>query len=403
MLLILVDLEKAFDWVLREVIRFALKRKGVPEYLVNMVMSLYKGYKTAVSVDGELSSSFSVKVGVHQGSVLSPLLFIMVMDVLTEDVRDGSLVELLYADDLVLRGVSLYEVMDKYGRWKNVVKGRGLRVNVDKTKCMQLLFAKNSSVSKVDTFGACGERVGCTKCQRWVHRRYSDVSRDVSLLSCRDVFVCRTSLGHNCSVEEKLELKRGEDALEKVEKFCYLGDMISCYGGASEAVTVEIGSAWRKFRELSGMLVRRQVLSLKQRGKIYQCCVRTVLLYCCEMWELTVADEARLRDVDRRMIIMMCEVKLVDRVSTDVLRDRLGVVVNIKDMIIQSRLRWYDHVMRGDINSQIREVMEVEITRKRKKGRQTKSWEECVKKDLERYGLRRQDAYDRKKWRERIR
>ena len=59
-------------------------------------------HKTAVVVDRELSSSFSVKVGVHQGSALSPLLFIMVMDVLTEDVRDGSLMELLYADVLVL-------------------------------------------------------------------------------------------------------------------------------------------------------------------------------------------------------------------------------------------------------------------------------------------------------------
>ena len=81
-------------------------------------MSLYKGCKTAFSVDGELSSSFSVKVGVHQGSTLSPLLFIMVMDVLTEDVRDDSLMEVLYADDLVLCGKSLNEVMDNYGRWK---------------------------------------------------------------------------------------------------------------------------------------------------------------------------------------------------------------------------------------------------------------------------------------------
>ena len=79
-------------------------------------MSLYKGCKTAVSVDRELSSSFSVKVGVHQGSALSPFLFIMVMDVLTEDVRNASLMELLYADDLVLGGESLNKVMDKYGR-----------------------------------------------------------------------------------------------------------------------------------------------------------------------------------------------------------------------------------------------------------------------------------------------
>ena len=112
---------------------------------------------------------------------------------------------------------------------------------------------------------------------------------------------------------------------------------------------------------------------MKQRGKIYQCCVRPVLLYC-ETWELTVAGEVWLRGVEPRMIRMMCGVRLVDRVSTDVLRDRVGVVVKIEDMIIQSRLRWYGHVMRGDTNSQIREVMEVEMIGKKKKGRPRKSW-----------------------------
>ena len=92
---------------------------------------------------------------------------------------------------------------------------------------------------------------------------------------------------------------------------------------------------------------------------------------------------------------MMCGVSLVARVSTDVLRDRVGVVVKIGDTVIQSRLRWYGHVMRGDINSQISEIMEVEITGKRKKDQSRKSWE-SVKKDLERYGWRRAEAYDRK-------
>ena len=54
-----------------------------------------------------------------------------------------------------------------------------------------------------------------------------------------------------------------------------------------------------QFRELCDALVGKQGLSLKQRGKIYQCCVRPILLYCCETWELTVADEARLRGVER--------------------------------------------------------------------------------------------------------
>ena len=59
--------------------------------------------------------------------------------------------------------------------------------------------------------------------------------------------------------------------------------------------------------------------------------------------------------------------------------------------------------MCGDINSKIHEILEVELTGKRKKGQLRKSWEEHVKKDLEQYGLRREDAFNQKKWQEQIR
>ena len=51
------------------------------------------------------------------------------------------------------------------------------------------------------------------------------------------------------------------------------------------------------------------------------------------------------------MIRMTCRVRMVDTVLTDVLSDRVGVVVKMEDMIIQSCLQWYGHVMRGDISS----------------------------------------------------
>ena len=51
----------------------------------------------------------------------------MVMDVLAEDVRDGSLMQLLYADDLSFCVEPLNEFMDKYRKWKNAVEGKGLR------------------------------------------------------------------------------------------------------------------------------------------------------------------------------------------------------------------------------------------------------------------------------------
>ena len=144
-----------------------------------------------------------MEVGVHEGSTLSPLLFIMIINVLTEDASDGSLMELLYADNLVLCGESLNEVMNKYFKWKNAVEGKGLKMNVDKTKGMQWLFGKKSSVLKVYSCDVCGEWVGCNsiecmKCQKWVHCCCFDVPRQVHLLSCQNVSVCRICLGHNC-------------------------------------------------------------------------------------------------------------------------------------------------------------------------------------------------------------
>ena len=96
-----VDLEKAFDRVPRKVLKWAISKKGIPEVLVRSVMSLYEGAKTRARVDSELSEEFEVKVGMHQGSVLSPFIFVVVIDV-SEFAGERALSELLYADDLVL-------------------------------------------------------------------------------------------------------------------------------------------------------------------------------------------------------------------------------------------------------------------------------------------------------------
>ena len=90
-----VDLEKAFDRVPRRVMYWAMK------ILVKAVMSLYEGAETKVRVGLGLSEEFSVKVGVHQGSTLSPLLFAMVIDEVTENVRKGWMKQILHADELV--------------------------------------------------------------------------------------------------------------------------------------------------------------------------------------------------------------------------------------------------------------------------------------------------------------
>ena len=63
------------------------------------VIILYEGSKTKVKIGSEFSEEFYVAVGVHQGSVLSSLLFAIVVDVVAENAREGLMKETLYADD----------------------------------------------------------------------------------------------------------------------------------------------------------------------------------------------------------------------------------------------------------------------------------------------------------------
>ena len=84
-----VDLEKAFDRVPREVVRWALWKLYVDEWLIRTVMALYTEACTVVRTDAGESKSFEVKVGLHQWSVLIPLLFSAVMDVVSSEARSG--------------------------------------------------------------------------------------------------------------------------------------------------------------------------------------------------------------------------------------------------------------------------------------------------------------------------
>ena len=104
-----VDLEKAFDRVPRKVLWWALRSLGVEEWAVRVIQGMYVNARSRVRVNSQYSEEFGVGVGVHQGSVLGPLLFILVLGALSRGFRAGVPWELLCADDLVVVADSLGE------------------------------------------------------------------------------------------------------------------------------------------------------------------------------------------------------------------------------------------------------------------------------------------------------
>ena len=81
---VFVDLEKAYDRVPREELWYCMRKSGMTEKYVRLVQDMYKESKTVVRCVIGTTEIFKVKVGLHQGSALSPLLFAVIMDRLTE-------------------------------------------------------------------------------------------------------------------------------------------------------------------------------------------------------------------------------------------------------------------------------------------------------------------------------
>ena len=400
-----IDLEKAFDRVPRNVIWWAMRKLGIEEWLVRVVQSMYENVSSRVRVGESYSDAFGVKVGVHQGSVLSPLLFIIVMEALSREFHTDRPWELLYADDLVVIAESVEELLEKLKKWKTAMEKRGLRVNMGKTKL--LVSGHNLNVMKRSGKYPCGvcltgvgaNSIYCSGCSYWVHKKCSGISGS---LRENPEYRCSRCQGTARQIDGRpiTEVQLGEDKLDVVPDFCYLGDMISASGGCDLAAITRCKCAWGKFRQLLPLLANRHIPHVV-RGRVYSACVRSVMLYGSETWATTVDTISRLRRNDRAMLRWMCNVKVNDKINSDSILSKLGLQ-DIETILRTNRLRWFGHVERSA--GWINHVRNLEVqSQKKRPGRPKLTWNDVVVRDKQLLGMMTCDPQDRSNWRGRLR
>lgn len=399
-----VDLEKAFDRVPRKVIWWAMRKVEVPEWIVKLVQILYQNARSQVRVNNSYSDVFNVKVGVHQGSVLSPLLFIIVLEALSQEFRTGCPWEILYADDLVIIAESMDEMLSKLKRWKEHLEAKGLRVNMGKTKV--LISGKNLESltnSGKHPCSVCRKGVGsnsifCEGCQFWVHNKCSGIKAklkaDPSYRCKRCLNLCRTVDGRPTDHVMLDDVK-----IDVVESFRYLGDEISPGGGSELTTIARSRAAWSKFRELLPLLTSRSI-SLERRGELYDSCVRGALFHASETWALRADDVARLKRNERAMLRWLCGVKADDRGSTSALYSLLKISP-LEPKLRLNRLRWYGHVQRS--NGWIKRCSLLEVDGNRGRGRPSKTWNGTVMNDLKIWNIDANNVHDRNAWKKALR
>ena len=101
---VFVDLEKVYDKVPREELWYVMRRFGLEEKYVRVVQDMYDDSMTSVRCAVGMTEWFKVDVGLLQGSALSPFLFEMLIDWLTNEVREESPWTMMFADDIVICG-----------------------------------------------------------------------------------------------------------------------------------------------------------------------------------------------------------------------------------------------------------------------------------------------------------
>ncbi|KAK3510776.1 hypothetical protein QTP70_022482 [Hemibagrus guttatus] len=126
---VLENLEKAYDRVPREELWYCMRKSGVAEKYVRVVQDMYERSRTVVRC-AVVMDQFNVEVGLHQGSALSPFLFAIVMDQLSEEVRQESPWTMMFADDIVICSESREQVEVNLERWRFALERRGMKATI---------------------------------------------------------------------------------------------------------------------------------------------------------------------------------------------------------------------------------------------------------------------------------
>jgi len=161
-----VDFSKAYDRINRLRLWVRLEELGMPAKFLCVLQSLYHNVECCVRINGVYTDWFSVKIGLKQGCILSPILFNLYINSLISrmrrlglgiDVDDLIVSLLLYADDLVLLAESkedLQRMLDELHEWTQECD---MSVNNAKTKVVH--FRRGPSIPRTETVFRLGEYV----------------------------------------------------------------------------------------------------------------------------------------------------------------------------------------------------------------------------------------------------
>ena len=223
----------------------------------------------------------------------------IIVDVITEEIEEGTPWAMLFADDLV--SCDPYrEMMElRLERWRECMEKYVLKVSRAKTEHLQ-------------------------------------------------------TTGDTHPVRMKRYMETEMVNLPTVQSFKYIGSTIDRGGGTSKDVENRVTKAWSTWRELSGVICDKKITTTSKL-LIYQTVIRPTLLYSCETWPMSVKYKKRMATTEMRMVRWAMGVSLLEhRRNEEILEE--AKVEPIATAMRRRRLEWFGHIKRRDATENIRAV-----------------------------------------------
>lgn len=288
---------------------------------------MYEGITSMVKTPVGLTSIFPIISGLRQGGVLSPLLFIMIMNEIQREVKthlgQGKMKIMLFADDICTWGNS----QEQINTWVNIAEKYGLIFSEEKSEILILSRIDNRN-SNIEMYGK---------------------------------------------------------QLKVTEEFKYLGCIVNQNGKTDSEITNRIRIAGNFYSAIRSIIWDKHVPT-KCKKAIYKSYYTPILTYGCETWTVRKREESRIQAAEMKFLRSILGKTRRDRIRNEEIRRTLEVG-KLNDRIETQRLRWYGHMRRMGQERLPRKFYEFQPDGTRPQGRPRMRYRDMIRRDIEQRGV----------------